>query len=89
MWNALNFCRMKKIVLGLIILLGLFVNQINAKSIYYVKPTATGDGSSWLNASGNIQEMIDKASSGDEVWIAGGTYYPLESQSDWQKSFLN
>ena len=56
----------------------LAINQVNAKSIYYVKAGATGDGSSWSNASGDIQGMIDKASSGDEVWIAGGTYYPLK-----------
>ena len=58
----------------------LAINQVNAKSIYYVKAGATGDGSSWSNASGNIQEMIDKASPGDEVWIAGGTYYPPKSE---------
>jgi len=50
------------------------VNDLNAKTIYYVKANGTGNGTSWANAAGNIQDMIDKAISGDEVWTAGGTY---------------
>lgn len=50
--------------------------SLQAKTIYYVKVDGTGDGSSWANAANNIQTMIDKAVSGDEVWVAKGTYYP-------------
>ncbi|WP_188764874.1 hypothetical protein [Emticicia aquatilis] len=37
--------------------------------IRYVKPTATGtgDGLSWVNASADLQAMINASSSGDEV----------------------
>ena len=49
---------------------------INAKTVYYVKTDGAGNGSSWANAANNIQTMIDKAVSGDEVWVAKGTYYP-------------
>jgi len=47
-------------------------------AIRYVKTTATGsgNGSSWANASGNLQAMINASASGDEVWVAGGTYKP-------------
>lgn len=52
--------------------------------IRYVMPTAqgTGDGSSWKNASGNIQNMIDELATNNpqnqpgEVWVAAGTYAP-------------
>ncbi|MBD2703545.1 putative Ig domain-containing protein [Spirosoma sp. BT702] len=46
--------------------------------IRYVKPTASGsgDGSSWGNASSNLQAMIDLSNSGHEVWVAQGTYKP-------------
>lgn len=44
--------------------------------VRYVSPDGTGDGSSWANASGDIQAMIDASASGDEVWVAAGTYKP-------------
>ena len=44
----------------------------------YVKPTATGtgDGSSWANASADLQGMINASAAADEVWVAAGTYKP-------------
>jgi hypothetical protein len=54
----------------------LYTANIYAKTIYYVKTDGAGNGSSWVNAANNIQTMIDKAVSGDEVWVAKGTYYP-------------
>lgn len=47
-----------------------------AQPIRYVKPTGTGNGSSWANASGNLQAMIDASNNGDQVWVATGTYKP-------------
>ena len=52
--------------------------------IRYVKPTATGtgDGSSWDNASGDLQKMIDELANNNpqnlagEVWVAAGKYAP-------------
>ena len=40
----------------------------------YVKSGGTGMGASWACASGNLQAAIDAAASGQQVWVAGGTY---------------
>jgi len=44
--------------------------------IRYVKVSATGagDGSTWANASGNIQAMLNASAVGDEVWVMNGIY---------------
>lgn len=44
--------------------------------IYYVKPTAsgTGSGSSWANATSDLQSAISHPNA--EVWVAAGTYKP-------------
>lgn len=65
--------------------IGAFEYQpVSSSRIRYVKKDGTGDGtgSSWDNASANLQAMIDElAESGDgqpgEVWVADGEYEPL------------
>ena len=79
---------MKKVLHSIILLsFCLLAIQVNAKTVYYVKSGATGNGTSWSNASGSIQAMIDEASPGDEVWIAGGTYVTpsLDNYNYWFK----
>lgn len=50
--------------------------------IRYVKQGGTGDGTSWANASGNLQQMINNLADNNpqnmpgEVWVAAGTYAP-------------
>lgn len=50
------------------------------QTVRYVKPVASGvgDGSSWANASNELQNMIDASAAGDQVWVAQGVYYPTE-----------
>jgi len=50
-------------------------------TIRYVKAGATGSGTSWSNASGDLQAMINASSSGDEVWVAQGNYRPASGVS--------
>ena len=53
--------------------------HLDAGRIRYVKVGGTGDGSSWGNASGDLQKMIDDLATVDapgEVWVAAGTYRP-------------
>jgi hypothetical protein len=46
--------------------------------IYYVKWDAGGanNGSSWLDAYTDLQSALAAAFSGDEIWVAAGTYKP-------------
>lgn len=53
--------------------------HLDAGRIRYVKANGTGDGSSWANASGDLQKMIDELAVADapgEVWVAAGEYRP-------------
>ncbi|MGV3460440.1 MAG: T9SS type A sorting domain-containing protein [Flavobacterium sp.] len=65
-------------------LMTLSIGSVSAQTIRYVKPVAsgTGDGSSWANASNNLQLMINNSATGNQVWVAAGTYVPgsLSSQ---------
>ncbi|MBK9109586.1 MAG: HYR domain-containing protein [Saprospiraceae bacterium] len=65
-------------IFNILLLISLISSNCLA-AIRYVKPIATGseDGSSWANASNDIQAMINASSAGDEIWVAAGTYYPL------------
>ncbi|MCL1942780.1 MAG: T9SS type A sorting domain-containing protein, partial [Candidatus Azobacteroides sp.] len=46
----------------------------------------TKDGSSWNNASDDIQAMINISDRCDEVWVAAGTYLPTYSADGWTES---
>lgn len=43
--------------------------------VYYVKPGASGDCSSWASAC-ELQTALGSAGMGDEIWVAAGTYWP-------------
>ena len=61
------------------------------KTIRYVKPiqspmgvnNSNGNGSSWVQASTDLQAMIDKSVPGDEIWVAEGIHYPT-MRINWQ-----
>lgn len=77
--------------------IGAFEYQpVAAGRIRYVKQGGTGDGTSWPNASGDIQRMIDDLADNNpgglpgEVWIAEGEYEPqtqLISNASYSASF--
>lgn len=58
-------------------LLLLFLSHIcllSLSQIAYVKMNATGNGSSWEQACGNLKTLLDTTSA-SEVWVAEGVYY--------------
>lgn len=63
---------------SLLFLLSFIYLNLSSQTIRYVKPVSsgTGDGSSWANASGNLQGMINAGTVNDEVWVAAGIYKP-------------
>lgn len=63
-----------------IIDIGVMEHQSPAHPILYVKQGGTGDGTSWVNASGDLQGMIDKQMKGNVVWVAKGTYEPINGE---------
>lgn len=49
---------------------------IKAQNVYHVSQNGTGNGSSWANAAGDLQAVINAAADSSQVWVAAGTYKP-------------
>ncbi len=58
----------------------------SSAQIFYVSPDGTGAGTSWNDASSDLRNILATRSSGDEVWVAAGTYFP--DLTDREASFL-
>lgn len=64
---------MKKIVAISYLFAMLNASYIGAAD-YYVAVGGTGDGSSWLNASGDLQATVTACPSNSTVWVSNGVY---------------
>lgn len=62
----------------LLLTLAISCQFLFAQNIIYVNHAATGanDGSSWVDAYVDFQSALDTAQSGEQIWVAQGTYYP-------------
>lgn len=65
-------------ILAILVLFGISLN-LQAERIY-VKADASGieNGTSWQNAFSHLQKAIQKAKSGDEIWVSKGIYFPTD-----------
>lgn len=77
---------MKKAIVLLLVICGCFELQAQA-NIIYVKAGANGNGTSWVNALGDLHHALKVARSGTQVWVAGGTYL-TSSTGDRTASFV-
>ena len=58
--------------------------MVYVSDVIYVDEDATAgndDGTTWANAFLKLQDALDIATSGNEIWVAEGTYYPDEGDS--------
>jgi len=72
----------KKFTFVFILCLLLSFAQLSSAATYYVDASKTdnsGSGTSWATAKKDIQNAIDLATAGDQVWIKAGVYYPNAS----------
>ena len=69
-----------------------FLSTVFSQNIIFVKQGAQGIGSSWANATGDLQYALAKATPGTALWIAAGTYVPTTctscTENDRSISFL-
>lgn len=56
-------------------------NNLASSVTRYVRANGTGNGSSWANASGDLQLIINNSAAGDSVFVAAGTFVPALNSS--------
>ncbi|UAY53163.1 choice-of-anchor Q domain-containing protein [Ferruginibacter albus] len=72
---------MKKSILLAFLIALVFCKHSAAQTTRFVMQVAQGigDGSSWSNASSDLQSIINASAAGDSVFVAKGIYIPIDS----------
>lgn len=67
-----------RVIVGAVMLLGLAVSATTHAARIHVDASVpvSGTGASWPLALRDLQEALDVAGSGDEIWVAAGCYVP-------------
>ena len=60
---------------------GITTSALSAKT-FFVKADGTGNGQSWAAATADLQAVLQQATTGDQIWIARGTYTPARRNRD-------
>jgi hypothetical protein len=69
--------------MGALLFVGLLFSGAARSQITYFVKTSGNDantGSSWMQAFKTLQKALATATSGDQIWVAQGTYYPDEGE---------
>lgn len=61
--------------------------SLTAQSILFVKQGGQGNGQSWQTAMGDLQQALQTARPGQQIWVAAGVYKPTATH-DRQASFV-
>ncbi|MBI1227563.1 MAG: hypothetical protein GC192_20185 [Bacteroidetes bacterium] len=69
---------MKSTILSLLLVASIAIES--SAKVIYVKQDGTGDGTSWANAFGSLQQALTVAKFGNEIWVAEGTYHPVQCE---------
>ncbi len=77
--------RGRAIALLTLLIVGLAVGSVAGQAaVIYVDVNATGtphNGTTWTNAYTDLQAALGVAASGDQIWVAAGTYTPGATQT--------
>lgn len=72
-----NASNLKRAIVTILVLAGFL--QMNAQQTLFVKKGAQGNGSSWSQAFGDLQQALQIAKPGTEIWVAAGVYTPSQT----------
>lgn len=70
---------MKRILLLLTVLFSAFHLGATDGRIIFVQAGNSGQGTSWEDATGDLQGALAIAQHGDQIWVAKGTYLPSQT----------
>lgn len=73
-------------VSAILLLMALSANTVRAATIY-VNETGAGSGTSWADATPDLQAALAAAVAGDQIWVAGPAVYKTDPGADRNASF--